>query len=78
MLWKVDLLWMGSIAVIERLYRKNNLAGDPVYKILIVCKNKTDIRMLDLLKTSLSGMIQGRDTVEVCKTENVCQKLVSN
>lgn len=48
--------WSGSIAVIERLYRKTGIIeDDPSYKMLVVCKNETDIRMLDELKTRLEG-----------------------
>jgi len=50
--------WFGSIAVIERLYRKNiRTKEDPSYSLLIVCKDGTDIRMLDALKTKLQGMM---------------------
>jgi hypothetical protein len=60
--------WNGSIAVIERLYRKNAIMDDPDYCLLIVCKNKTDIKMLDELTTQLMGMT---GSVCVCNTENV-------
>jgi hypothetical protein len=70
--------WSGSIAVIERLYRKTNELGnsDPNYKLLIVCKNHTDIRMLDALKRQLSGMM---GNVVICKTESLsnCNVLIS-
>ena len=67
--------WSGSIAVIERLYRKTNELGDadPNYKLLIVCKNHTDIRMLDALKRQLSGMM---GNVIVCKTETLSKALI--
>lgn len=67
--------WSGSIAVIERLYRKTNELGDadPNYKLLIVCKNHTDIRMLDGLKGQLSGMM---GNVVVCKTETLNNVLI--
>ncbi|MCK9635220.1 MAG: hypothetical protein M0R41_02940 [Methylobacter tundripaludum] len=67
--------WCGSIAVIERLYRKTNELGDadPNYKLLIVCKNHTDIRMLDGLKAQLSGMM---GNVVVCKTETLNNVLI--
>ncbi len=67
--------WSGSIAIIERLYRKNKLYNnDPSYQILIVCKNKTDIRIIDILKTYLQGMM---GKVIFCKTENISDSLIS-
>jgi hypothetical protein len=69
--------WSGSIAVIERLYRKTNELGDadPCYKLLVVCKNHTDIRMLDALKRQLSGMM---GNVVVCKTETLSNALIGS
>jgi len=68
--------WFGSIAVIERLYRKNKvLEEDPNYGLLIVCKNQTDVRMLDTLQVQLQGMM---GKVEVCNTEHISQYLISN
>jgi hypothetical protein len=66
--------WSGSIAVIERLYRKTNELGDAdlSYKLLIVCKNHTDIRVLDELKRQLSGMM---GNVVVCKTATLSNAL---
>lgn len=62
--------WSGSIAVIERLYRKTNeLAdADPNYKLLIVCKNHTDVKMLDVLRGQLSGMM---GNVVICNTRTL-------
>jgi len=62
--------WSGSIAVIERLYRKTNASSDvdPNYKLLIVCKNHTDVRMLDALKRQLSGMM---GNVVICNTQTL-------
>lgn len=67
--------WSGSIAVIERLYRKTSELGDadPSYKLLIVCKDRTDIKMLDALKKQLSGMI---GNVVVCKTKTLNSVLI--
>ncbi|SJM96389.1 hypothetical protein [Crenothrix polyspora] len=74
---KVEFIkkWSGSIAVIERLYRKTNELGeaDPNYKLLIVCKNHTDIEMLDALKRQLSGMM---GDVQICKTETLNNVLI--
>ena len=67
--------WSGSIAVIERLYRKTNELGDadPTYKLLVVCKNHTNIEMLDVLKLQLSGMM---GNVKVCNTETLKRYLI--
>jgi len=67
--------WSGSIAVIERLYRKTSELGDadPSYKLLIVCKDHTDIKMLDALKRQLSGMMSN---VVVCKTKTLSSVLI--
>ncbi|MDX9989790.1 hypothetical protein [Thiothrix unzii] len=67
--------WSGSIAVIERLYRKNKvLSDDPNYHMLIICKNNTDIIMLDSLKTQLIGMIR---SLRICTTENASENLLA-
>ena len=66
--------WSGSIAVIERLYRRNNIPlEDPEYHMLIVFKDGTDVIMLDLLKDQLKGMIRN---IKVCTTNNVADKLL--
>lgn len=66
--------WCGSIAVIERLYRKNELiSSNPDYQLLIVCKNGTDIRLLDGLCSRLEGMIK---SVKICKTEDISDYLI--
>ena len=70
--------WSGSIAVIERLYRKTSELGDdadPSYKLLIVCKDHTDIKMLDALKGQLLGMM---GNVEVCKTKTLSNALIGS
>jgi len=62
--------WNGSIAVIERLYRKTKKIDDnPSYRLLIVCKDETDIRMLDDLTNQLNGMMGEQDDVRVCTTK---------
>lgn len=67
--------WSGSIAIIERLYRKNKIySDDPDYQMLIVCKNKTDIIMLDVLQRRLQGMM---GTIVFCKTRNISEYLIS-
>lgn len=65
--------WSGSIAVIERLYRKTNqsIDDDPRYSLLIVCKNTTDVRMLDALSNQLNGMCGMIKKVQVCNTEHL-------
>jgi len=67
--------WSGSIAVIERLYRKTNELGeaDPTYTLLVVCKNHTDIEMLEPLKRQLSGMM---GNVKVCDTQTLKDCLI--
>ncbi|WCH28856.1 hypothetical protein [Aeromonas salmonicida] len=65
--------WCGSIAVIERLYRKNNILDtDPRYKLIIVCRNHTDPRMLDTLEQQLRGMM---GMVTVTNTKNISSHL---
>ena len=67
--------WLGSIAVVERLYRKNNESADtdPSYELLIVCKNHTDVKMLDGLKNQLIGMIA---KVKICDTSTLKSHLI--
>jgi hypothetical protein len=67
--------WSGSIAVIERLYRKTNelIDADPKYTLLIVCKNRTDVQILEELGKQLSGMM---GNVKVCNTETLHQFLL--
>ena len=68
--------WSGSIAIIERLYRKNKITDtDPEYQLLIVCKNDTDILMLDELKHRLKCTMR---TVEVCNTEHLSDVLIGS
>ncbi|WP_158136074.1 hypothetical protein [Photobacterium damselae] len=62
--------WGGSIAVIERLLRRNNIQYDPTYRLIIVCKNKTEVNILDDLKCQLQGMM---GNVEVCNTNTVAR-----
>ena len=71
--------WSGSIAVIERLYRKTNpsIDDDPSYSLLIVCKNTTDVRMLDALTIQLNGMCGMVKKVQVCNTEHLGEFLLS-
>lgn len=54
--------WSGSIAVIERLYRKTNqsVEDDPQYSLLVVCKNATDVKILDELNTELVERLNGQ------------------
>lgn len=61
--------WNGSIAVMERLYRKNSIIDDnPEYCLLIVCKNGTEVRLQSLLKDRLTGTMRN---VAICTTENI-------
>lgn len=74
--------WSGSIAVIERLYRKTNqsVEDDPQYSLLIVCKNATDVKILDELNTELVERLNGQcgmvKKVQVCKTDNLGEFLL--
>ena len=54
--------WCGSIAVLERYYRKSSvIQHNPKYRLAIICKEKTDPRMLDELKIMMKGMIPRLD-----------------
>ncbi|MCK4492837.1 MAG: hypothetical protein KAU26_02180 [Methylococcales bacterium] len=69
--------WNGSIAVIERFYRKTNKLDDnPNYRLLIVCKNETDVRMLDDLTSQLNGMMGEQESVKVCTTKILNKYLI--
>ena len=69
--------WNGSIAVIERLYRKTNkLDENPKYRLLIICKDGTDIRMLDGLTNQLNGMMGEESKVQICTTETLNECLI--
>ncbi len=71
--------WNGSIAVIERLYRKTNkLDENPNYRLLIVCKDGTDIRMLDSLTNQLNGMMGEEKDVQICTTKILSQFIIVN
>lgn len=68
--------WSGSIAIVERWYRKKTLGPvvDPVYLFLLVCKNGTDPIALDILKERLRGKIVN---IEVCETQGLSDFLVN-
>ncbi|MEI6705500.1 MAG: hypothetical protein WCK96_00015 [Methylococcales bacterium] len=71
--------WSGSIAVIERLYRKTNelIDTDPKYTLLIVCKNRTDVHILEELGKQLPNQLSGMmGNVKVCNTEKLEQFLL--
>ena len=74
--------WNGSIAVIERLYRKTNqpIDNDPQYSLLIVCKNSTDTKILEALNLELCSQLNGQcgmvKSVQVCRTEELNQFLL--
>lgn len=51
--------WMGSIAFYERLLRRNNIIDDPHYMLVVVLKNDTDPKDLDLLKIELNKKLVG-------------------
>lgn len=61
--------WCGSIAVVERKLRLSNQNSvTPLYSYIILCKNKTDPRLLDELVTQLRGMIRN---IKVSTTEKL-------
>jgi len=66
--------WCGSIAVIERLLRKNEMTFDPKYRLLIVCNNNNDIRLLDELSNKLKGMM---GNVVISNTSNIRSSLIN-
>ncbi|ASF47330.1 hypothetical protein [Methylovulum psychrotolerans] len=76
--------WNGSIAVIERLYRKTGqpVDSDPRYSLLIVCKNDTDTKMLDELNAELSPLLNGMcgtvQKVQFCKTSQLEKCLLTS
>lgn len=51
--------WMGSIALYERLLRRNGIADDPIYRLVVVLKNDTDTRERDLLQITLNNKLSG-------------------
>ncbi|NOI65992.1 hypothetical protein [Vibrio sp. 99-8-1] len=67
---KAELMqkWCGSIAVSERMCKENGITIRPNYKYTIVCKNETDIQVLDRLKIKMSGAISN---IEILKTEDL-------
>ena len=63
--------WSGGIAIIERLLRKQNQQElDPRYEMWVVCRDGTDVLMLDRLKRKLEGMMR---PVNVITTDQVTQ-----
>ncbi|CAG1020696.1 hypothetical protein DOJK_00513 [Patescibacteria group bacterium] len=76
--------WSGSIAVIERLYRKTNQSPDidPNYCLLIVCVNETDIQILQRLNDEfaniLNGMMGKVMSVKVIKTNQLSHFVIAH
>ncbi len=60
--------WLGSIAIIERYYRKQGDTKDLNYQFIIIIKNSQDIDELNILKNRLEGMT---GEVFVLKTQQV-------
>ncbi|MHA6606149.1 hypothetical protein [Photobacterium damselae] len=60
--------WSGSIATIERLCRRNRLDIEPNYTYLVICKNDTEERIMDLIKQKMQGTIKN---INVIKTDDV-------
>ena len=64
--------WMGSIAAYERLLRKNPVDEDPVYHLVVILKDDTDIKDRDLLQTTLNNKLVGMTaTIDVRLTKEV-------
>ena len=76
--------WSGSIAVIERLYRKTNQSPDidPNYCLLIVCVNDTDIQIIQRLNDEfaniLNGMMGKLMPVKVIKTNQLSNFVIAH
>lgn len=67
--------FFGSLAVIERLYRRRNVPDiDPEFKFLLVVKNATEVKMLDEIKKRISGMAT---EVQVCNTKDISSFILS-
>lgn len=55
--------WCGSIAISERLCRSNGIEEHPNYSYMIVCKNGTDVQVLDRFKQKMEGAIKNISVV---------------
>ncbi|ERB66334.1 hypothetical protein G3U99_23190 [Vibrio coralliilyticus OCN008] len=55
--------WCGSIAISERLCRSNGIKEHPNYSYMIVCKNGTDVQVLDRFKQKMEGTIKNISVV---------------
>ncbi|MEH0052663.1 hypothetical protein [Vibrio alginolyticus] len=55
--------WCGSIAISERLCRSNGIEEHPNYSYMIVCKNETDVQVLDRFKQKMEGAIKNISVV---------------
>lgn len=60
--------WCGSIAISERLCRSNGIEVHPNYSYLIVCKNGTDVQVLDRFKQKMEGTIKD---ISVVTTDSI-------
>ncbi|WP_318508236.1 hypothetical protein [Photobacterium leiognathi] len=60
--------WSGSIATIERLCRRNRLDIEPNYTYLVICKNDTEERIMDLIKQKMQGTIKN---IDIIKTDDI-------
>lgn len=64
--------WMGSIAIYERLLRRNPKTEDPTYHLVVVLKNDTDAKDRDLLETTLNNKLVGMTTtIDVRLTKEI-------
>lgn len=64
--------WSGSIATIERLCRINNIDINPNYSYIVVCKDETDVRIMDLISHKMQGSIKN---IKVITTNMVAEHL---
>lgn len=60
--------WMGSMAVLERYCRKQNIHNNLNYTLLIVLTNESDLRQINSLMLKLKGMM---GNVKVCNSKNI-------
>ncbi|MBO0213016.1 hypothetical protein J0676_05920 [Vibrio sp. Vb2880] len=67
---KAELMqkWCGSIAISERLCRANGIQNHPDYSYMIVCRNGTDVKVLNRFKQKMEGTIKN---IKVLTTETL-------
>lgn len=67
---KAELMqkWGGSIAISERLCRVKGIGHHPNYSYMIVCRNGTDVQVLNRFKQKMEGAIKN---IKVLTTETI-------